>query len=717
MTTVRLNGIAGRVLAAVLAVAMFGCSGEPEPTLRDWNVLLLTFDTTRADYIGCYGRENARTPVLDRLAAEGVLFENNFASNPITQPSHSTILTGVQPMVHGVRDNSMFKLPERRETLAEILGEAGWATGASIGGFPLVREFGLAQGFDFYDDDITGNREDFRGRPERRQGGTWYDERPAAHVNDAILPWLREHLDERFFVWLHYWDPHLPHTAPPPYNHIYAHDPYQGEIAYADESLGTIVRELEKAGVYDRTLIVMTSDHGEGNFEHKEATHAFLAYSTTLHVPLIMKIPEMEGGKRIGQSVGTVDIVSTILDLIGIEGPEELQGRSLVPLIHEPELDAQAPRLYYSESISPRLSHGFGELRALYEWPLKYIHGPRPELFDLVDDPHELRDLIAERPTEAKRLETALARFIREHASAEAAEAVHEVDEATKQRLEALGYLDSGGEGPGAVEETLRDEGIPPQDRVRDINLAQRMRQQIGGGQFAAAAKTARKLLEDAPGNAFYEAMLANALVGLDKPLEAAKVLEDSAELGGAHQAIFLQVARAVFDAGEQDRGWALAEKIAESDNTAAVRVALAQMALEAGNVEDFVTEIERALELDEDNAPARMEMARHLLDAGDLDGAEREFKALLALQPLAVEGHLGWAKLLAARGQDEEALERLERVLRLSPGSCDGHLEKLRLLTKLGRPEEARRERREFDRICRTDEWREKAREAMETT
>ena len=189
------------LLLAVVAIT--GCRAE-----RPMNVVLFTFDTTRADFLGCYGKDTARTPHLDRMAAEGVLFEQASASNPVTQASHSTILTGAYPMAHGVRDNILFKLAEERETLAEMLAGHGYATGAAIGGFPLVASFGSGQGFDHYDDDLDASREDARGRPARRRQNTWYDERPAGHVNDAIRPWLREQIENRpeqpFFVWLHY---------------------------------------------------------------------------------------------------------------------------------------------------------------------------------------------------------------------------------------------------------------------------------------------------------------------------------------------------------------------------------------------------------------------------------------------------------------------------------------------------------------------------------
>ncbi|NQY91726.1 MAG: sulfatase-like hydrolase/transferase [Deltaproteobacteria bacterium] len=707
------------ILSLLLAAVLAGCQAVPPDGARskeglDWNVVLVTFDTTRADFLGAYGRENARTHNLDRLASEGFLFEHNLSSNPVTQPAHSTILTGVYPMVHGVRDNSLFKLSDQRPTLAGVLRDAGWATGAAIGGFPLVREFGLAQGFDFYDDDITGNREDFRGRPGRRQGRTWYDERPAAEVNDAILPWLREHIDERFFVWLHYWDPHHPHGAPAPYGELYSHNPYQGEIAYADDSLGTILRELKTSGVYDRTIIIMTSDHGEGNREHNELTHAFLAYDSTLHVPLIIKVPGMAGGHRIQQRVGTVDIVPTVLDLVGVTGPDDLQGRSLALLMREPARVDDPPRQYYSESLSPRLSFGIGELRVLYDGTSKYIHGPRPELFDLALDPRELHDLSSERPEERARLEATLARFIGEHASARAADAAHEVDKETRRRLEALGYLDSGGEGAQAIDETLRSDGAPPQDRVGDINLATRLRRQLGQGEFSAARATAERLLEGAPQNVFFRVVLARALVGLEKPLEAATVVEETERLNGSQQAELLSVAKAVFDAGEQKRGRVLAGKIVAAEDTAAGRVVLATMAREAGDVDDFVTELERALELDDDIASARSQLAMHLLDTGDLDGAERELRELFERHPLEVQAHIGWARLLRERGEHEAALARIDRALNLAPTQCDGRVEKLRILVDLERAAEAKKVSREIGRACRADRWLAEARAIM---
>ncbi len=656
---------------------------------RPWNVLLVTFDTTRADFIGCYGKESARTPTLDRLAAEGFLFEHAYTSNPVTQPSHSTILTGVYPMVHGVRDNGLFQLPEERETLAEILGARGYATGAAVGGFPLTKEFGTAQGFDFYDDDLKATRQDMRGQPARARFQTWYDERPAGHVNDAIRPWLREQGEAPFFVWLHYWDPHEPHIAPAPYGQLFAHDPYQGEIAYADETLGALLRELDAMGELERTLVVMTSDHGEGRMEHNEMTHAFLAYDPTLHVPLIMRPPGAGGGRRVAERVGTVDIVPTILDLLGFEIPEALQGRSLVPLMRGEER-ARERRAYYSESLSPRFSHGFGELRALYWGPWKYIHGPRPELFNLEQDPGELDDLAAERPEERQRLKTALEQFLNDHASADAADAAYEASEETKRRLAALGYLSTGGDDSQAVSEVLSTDGVAPQDRVGDFNLQQRLRSQLNGGRYRAAKRTALQLLEDAPDHDYYRGALIAAHLGLGEIAEAAQLVEETETVSPANLGSFLQVARALFDDGDQERGLRMTRRLIAVEETANRQLFLSRMLAEAGETAAAQAATARAFELEPEHREARLAMIRQWVEQGEAERAEDELKSLLAAHPIDTEALVAYARLLRESGRHDQALVRIERVLRLAPYYCQAHLEHLELLIEAERAAEA---------------------------
>jgi arylsulfatase A-like enzyme len=723
VSLVKANGVAmgsrpvraSVVLAMLLAVTgAIGCQAE-----RPMNVVLFTFDTTRAEFLGCYGKDTARTPNLDRLAAGGVLFEQTAASNPVTQASHSTILTGTYPMAHGVRDNILFKLADERETLAEMLAGHGYATGAAIGGFPLVASFGSGQGFDYYDDDLDASREDARGRPAPRRQNTWYDERPAGHVNDAIRPWLREQIEKRpqqpFFIWLHYWDPHEPHIPPSPYNQLFAHDPYQGEIAYADQNLGEILHELEDAGELQRTLVVMTADHGEGRMEHEEMTHAFLAYETCLRVPLIFSGPELVAGRRITDRVGTVDIVPTILDLLGFAIPSQVQGRSLAPLLLS-KTSELPPTSYYAESLSPRLTHGFGELRVLYRDGYKYIHGPRPELFYLEEDPVELHDLVAQEPVLREQMKSGLETIVANYSRPEdAATAAHEVDDDTRRRLEALGYISmTGDEAASSVAEVLSEDGAPPQDRVGDINLASQLRRQLAAGNFRLARQTALQLLEPVPDHDFYRGQLARALLGLGRVVEAAVVVDTSSRISGANLEPFLDVAEALFEGEQRQRGMEMAHRLTSAEPTVEGLLLVARMQSDEGDPNVDAT-LARALELDPEHPEARREQARRLTETGELAAAEKMLLALLAERPLDLEANLVYADLLEKDGRVGEAIVRLERMERVHPRACDVRLRRLELLIGEDRRDEASAALEALEKHCRDPELRSQAANLLE--
>lgn len=694
----KFRGITSLFLGLGLVLSLISCAPRPRPA----NVILLSLDTTRADFLGCYGKTGAMTPNYDRLASEGFLFEQADASNPVTQASHSTILTGTYPIVHGVRDNGLFHLPDSSLTLAEILKSKGYATAAAVGGFPLTVEFGTSQGFDFYDDQLKALHQDARGRPAQRRSPTWYDERPAGNVNDAILPWLRTNLDRPFFVWLHYWDAHEPHIPPPPFNQLFAHDLYSGEIAYADSAFGTILKVLEDSGRLKNTLIVITGDHGEGRRQHHEATHAFLAYQTTLQVPLIIRPVGITGGRKIHQRVGTVDIVPTVLDLLGFEAPPGLQGRSLKNLMtsrNEREVPAAD---YYAESLSPRLSHGCGELRVFYHGRMKYIFGPRPELFDLEADPEELHNLLGEEKAEGTTLKTELQTFITEHSKKTAADAAHEISEETRRRLEALGYLGSGGSEAPAIRETLNPEGAPPQDRVSLINLESRLRQEIGGGRWDLAAKTASKLVNEAPENPFYSAQLALALLRLDRLQESLDVIRRVPSISGGNQGIFLQVASALCAREQCAEGRSIVERILKVEDSAEAELALARIALHLEDDQGFDQAIARALALKPENLEARMERGRNLAVRGRLDDALKDFEWALGKYPAYAGAHIEVGRILASQGKPEEALSEFQLGISLEPGACQAQLDRLGLLLRQRRDSEVEEAWRLMKKTCR---------------
>jgi arylsulfatase A-like enzyme/Tfp pilus assembly protein PilF len=698
-----------RRLALAAALMLAACSPR-----RPVNVLLVTFDTTRADFLGCYGKASARTPNLDRLAAEGTLFLNAMTAIPITLPSHSTIFTGTYPIAHGVRDNSLFRLPDSRTTLAEILKARGHATGAAIGGFPLVRSSGIAQGFDFYDDHVTIALEDYKGDPVERPQQFFFDERPAPRVNDAILPWLRAHARSPFFAWVHYWDPHHPHIPPAPFNELYAQDLYQGEIAFADQSLGVLLDELKAQGVYDKTIIVISADHGEGRGEHNEDTHSMLAYNTTLHDPLIMRIPGEPAGRRVPTRVGTVDILPTVLDFLGIPVPAGVQGRSLRSVMRRsgpPQSDGTS---YYAETLSPRLSYGWGEQRVLFEGPLKYIHGPRQELYDLSADPQELRNLAAERPADKERMERVLASFLAKNASASIGDAVHEVDPATRDRLAALGYLSAEGTAPATVKETLRTDGTPPQDRVRDVNQWTVVKESLTRGDFLTAKELGVQLVERDPDNPFYSGMLAMAYVGLGQLEAAAKLAESGHRIGGGNEGPFLEVARQLVLTQRKDRGVALARKIVEGHPSATGYFVLGEVYRQLGDRERKLAAFQEAVKLDADFSPARVALAVDLAERGQTAEAEREFKAVLATYPRHSVALLNYGTLLLKGGRFDEGVNQVRRALEINPSYWKAHLALLAVHVQQREVADAERVFRTIQEGCRDPDVLERARDMM---
>jgi arylsulfatase A-like enzyme/Flp pilus assembly protein TadD len=449
MSYFRTAGLAASILvSAVIAV------GQTRP-----NVILITIDTLRADYLGCYGNTRIQTPSLDALAAEGTIFERAYCQVPMTPPSHASILTGTYPPTHGVRDFTSSGLRPGFPTLASILKKAGYNTAAFVSAYVLDSVWGFNQGFDFYYDRFEAK--DFLGvNPGNVQ-------RKAGETIRFTLDWLDSKPRTPYFLWVHLFDPHHDYNPPEPFHSKYASDLYGGEVAYADHELGRLFDALKKSGDWDRSLIVAVSDHGEGRGEHDEYEHGFFLYESTMHIPLIVKLPKGSGlqTRRNGDVVASVDIAPTVLQLVRVPGDPKIpmQGRGLLGLILG-KRSSQAS-VAYGETLYPRNTFGWSDLSAWVEGNFKFIEAPRSELYDLTTDPGEEVNLYGSRRALADGLRQKLNQFRQRVAFVQDAGASGG-DSERIEALRALGYVAVSVPVKQAGQSGLAD----PKDKVQVFN-------------------------------------------------------------------------------------------------------------------------------------------------------------------------------------------------------------------------------------------------------
>ncbi len=414
----------GVPLAVLLLAIVVVPWGQPGLLPHDPDIMLISVDTLRADHLECYGYKRIRTPAINRLASEGVLFTATVSAVPITLPSHASMLSGLIPPRHGARLNTGNRVPDDVTTLAETLQGYGYQTGAFVAALPMADVGGLAQGFEVYDQEFSTQK--LPGFAATRQ------ERYAEDVLAVARRWLATTDPARpVFAFVHLYDPHAPYEKPLPGTTTGSYD---GEIVYVDRSLGSFLPALRGQPRWKDLLTIFTSDHGEALGEHGEQTHTLFVYESTLHVPLIVHWPGVLAPRRIESPVALIDITPTILELAGLPGLTDIDGRSLVSLIRGDE-PPPTDRVLYFESLLPSLSYGWASLRGVRIGGLKYISAPRPELYDLRADPHELNNLIDSRPDDARHLAARLASIDNGRRATIA------IDRKTLAGLESLGYI------------------------------------------------------------------------------------------------------------------------------------------------------------------------------------------------------------------------------------------------------------------------------------
>jgi choline-sulfatase len=698
----------GRILAVTLLGAA-ACRRDPPPL----NLLLVTLDTTRADHLGCYGHAAAHTPNLDALARSGIQFEQAVTAAPLTLPSHTSILTGTYPVFHGVRDNDGFVADEGLRTLAEVLKPRGITTAAFVASYPLGSQFNLDQGFDTYDDDFRAD-----WTPEEQEARTplsfGFVERKSDQVNAAVSRWLEGHARERFFLWVHYFDPHQPYDPPPPYDVEFAGSPYDGEIAFMDESFGKLLGLLAARGVRDRTLVLVVGDHGEGLDQHGELTHASFLYDSTVHVPLLLFVPggRFAPGLRVRPQVRTIDVMPTLLELLGIPAPRDVQGTSLLPLLREPgrEWDHEA----LLDSRFNELHYGWAPLRALRDGRYKYVEAPVPELYDLTADPGETRNLAASDPALAQEQRSRLGRLAASVGAADPGRsAASHPAPGTREALQALGYVGGGdaaalGAGFPSPEALAR---MPnPADKgliLQAVNLTQeRMRKR----RYDECVSIARGGLQMDPGNFRLRMSLAQcqALLGLaDRALEelhaASTLRPDDPEPYALEGRILVSKRRYAEAIAPLQRAVRLAPRLVETLRVLAAACALAGRDPEAirgyeaalrldgaswrthldlggayartGRLEEARRAYQRALDLNPYSSAVLLQVGAFYARLGDPDFARRCYEGALHIAPTDTAAHLALGELLLERLGSEAVLgrEHLRRAVELGPSSEAG--------------------------------------------
>jgi arylsulfatase A-like enzyme/Flp pilus assembly protein TadD len=666
---------AGLAAAAVLAIAAGGWMlygrhrGGSFERRADQNILLVTIDTLRTDALSSYGGRSARTPTLDGLAARGVLFDFAHAHAVLTRPSHASILTGLYPYQHGVRDHSGYRVRPGTPTLATLLKAAGFATGAFVGGVPLERQFGLDAGFDVYDDNFAraGGDSDFA-----------LAERPAGAVVDAALRWTSRQ-PGRWFAWVHVFDPHAPYAPPPPFDKEYAGNPYYGEVAYVDQALQPLLDAVAHAT--RPATVVVTGDHGEGLGDHGELTHGLFAYESTLHVPLILAQlpPRGTTGTVSRASARHIDIVPTLLDAAAVAMPTNLPGHSLLP--GAAAVDDRDVTSYF-EAMSAMLNRGWAPLQGVVAGREKYVDLPVPEIYDLAKDPGEGTNLADRLPDRRRALEARLLDF---HAAPPGARATETPEVAAK--LQSLGYTS----GSAARKAKYSDDDDPK----RLVQLDRWIQQGIEAWQQNRrdeALDIYRRVVAARPSMAIgYKNLAFLQWQSGDAP-GAIATLERAFKANATEPSMTTQLGTYLAEAGTPADAIALLSPLAsQSPVDPEVLNALGTAYARSGNSAQAAAAFQHALNEAPTNVQALENLATLEMQRGDATAAERMLRRAVDLNPKSARAHNGLGVLAMKAGRRDEAFAEWKQAVTLAPHDYDALFNLAIELDAAGRHEEAR--------------------------
>jgi arylsulfatase A-like enzyme/Flp pilus assembly protein TadD len=582
------------------------------------NVVLISIDTCRAEYLTCYGYPRKTTPNIDAIADNSIIFENVISPVPLTLPAHASMLTGTIPPYHGVHDNFNYWLSDSNITLAETLKVNGFTTAAIISAFVMDSQFGLNQGFDIYYD-----------RFDRKVNQPEDSERPGWQTSFLAENWLNQHKDQRFFLFLHYYDPHTKYEPPEPFTSKFADNLYAGEIAYTDYCIAQVIQKLKDLGLFDSTLLIITGDHGEMLGEHREQEHGYFIYQSAIKVPLIFKLPQQRKSKNIKDTVSLIDIFPTICSLLNIQPPQNVQGKDLTTCFSGKHKPAEQ-RYIYCESLTPT-KYLCNPLLGMISKDWKYIQTTRPELYDTNKDTAESINLIEKHPHRARILQDQLKQILEQSIPDADSDSKAPMDEKTRKRLESLGYVAAAVSEDFQFDQSKDD----PKDLI-DIHLDNlNINDLIAQRKFVEAKIQCEKLVSQRPD--FHE--------------------------------VYRSLGRIAFEQGDRERSAAYVLKSLElNPNQADLHTNVAVTLTELNKLDQAIEHFNKSLRLNPNQTGIHFGIANIFEKQGKLEQAAGIYRKVLQSKPNMAPAHNNLGKILLLQGKYEQAAAHCIKALQINP-------------------------------------------------
>lgn len=670
VTHTRSGGLlARRFFFLLLLLPLVACKGGRSlpAASADTPVFIISIDTLRSDRLPMYGYDKVRTPALDALREDGILYQHAYSHTPLTAPSHTSMLTGLLPAEHGIRDNIGFSLRREIPSIAETLRNSGYATGAAISAWVLRKETGLNRGFDLYDDAVEALPDKARLISNIQRDG--------AATTTVAREWIAKQQKPVFFL-LHIYEPHTPYSPPEPFKSTYA-NAYDGEIAHADQIVGGFIQSLKDRGLYDKSLIILLSDHGEGLGDHGEEEHGMFLYREAIQIPLVVKLPGQKfAGDTVSAPVGIIDVVPTILERTGTKMNARLPGRSLTAFLTE---KAPERRPVYSETYYPRFHFGWADQHSLIDAQKHYIHSPKPELFDLTADFSEKKNVLTEDRRGFFAMKAAIAPLIREP------EAPSAIDPEEAAKLAALGYL-------GSTVQTTPGEALPdPKDHIGTFKAIGDAFVHFRDRRYAESLALIERLLGQNPRILDLYDLKQKVLTRLGRPQEAIEVGKAALRMSPTATHLAIDLANLMLETGQLDDAQKHAELALKSD-PGQVHEILARIWIERKDLARAEQEAKLAIATDSDRIASLMTLARVQREQGKLEPALATLNEAMSLRKegqQVVGLHFLRGDVYARMGMGDQAEADFRREIQLFPDEPLAYKNLVLLLVAQGRTRE----------------------------